>query len=75
MTADSFLAFLRNFRRPYASIICSTTLAGSALWGAESGHWMPEGLAWVFAVIILGDTAARMAEKIRGSSGDERAAG
>ena len=69
MTRDQFVSFLRNFRRPYASIACATTLAVSALWSAHTGNWMPAELGWVFAVIIIGDTAARAAEKIKGASG------
>jgi hypothetical protein len=63
-----FIDFLRNFRRPYASIVCSSALAGGVLWGTNTGHFIPEGLGWVLAFIVVGDTAARAAEKMRGST-------
>lgn len=66
MTRAQFIDFIRQFRRPYASIICSTTLAGGAIIGGFTGHFMPEGLAWVFAAIVVGDGIARAAEKIQG---------
>lgn len=68
MTRDDFIKFVRSFRRPYSSILCATTLAASAVIGGFTGQWMPVGLAWVFAAIIIGDGAARMAEKIRGAA-------
>lgn len=68
MTRDAFIKFVRAFRRPYASILCATTLAASAVIGSFTGEWMPGALAWVFAAIIIGDGAARMAEKIRGAA-------
>ena len=63
-----FIDFLRNFRRPYASLVCSTALAGGSLWGVQTGNHLPEGLAWVLAAVSIGDIAARAAEKIRGAS-------
>ena len=67
MTAESFLAFVRRFRRTYASMICASSLAGGALYGVHTGHFMPEGLAAVLAAVSLGDITARAVEKIRGA--------
>jgi len=66
MTQEQVINFLRQFRRPYASIICSSTLASGVLYGIHTGNHMPEGLAWVLAAVSIGDIAARAAEKING---------
>ena len=68
MTRDGFIDFIRSFRRPYASILCATTLASTVVIASFTGNWMPAELAWVFALVIIGDGAARMAEKIRGAA-------
>lgn len=68
MTYGPIINFLRNFRRPYASLVCATALAGGVVWGVHTGNHMPEGLAWVLAAVSIGDIAARAAEKIRGAS-------
>lgn len=69
MTRDEFLKFVRAFRRPYASVLCSTTLCGSAIGAAfGAGPWMPVPLALVFASIIIGDGTARLIEKYTGTS-------
>ena len=68
MTRDQFICFVRNFRRPYASIITASTFAGSLIAGAFTGHFMPVGLGWVCAAIIGVDVAARMMEKIQGAA-------
>jgi hypothetical protein len=70
MTADSFLAFVRRFRRPYASMICATALAGCLVAGAFTGNWLPAGLAAAVIPVILGDMAARAVEKIQGAADD-----
>jgi hypothetical protein len=62
-----FIDFLRNFRRPYSSIICSSALAGSVIYGVHTGNHIPEGLGWVLAAVSIGDGVARAAEKIRGA--------
>ncbi len=57
----------RNLRRPYASFVCASALAGGVVYGVHTGNHIPEGLGWVLAAVIVGDVAARAAEKIRGS--------
>lgn len=64
MTTEGFLSFVRQFRRPYASMTCATALASGTLYGVHTGHFIPEGLAFVLALVSLGDIGARMAEKI-----------
>jgi hypothetical protein len=59
--------FLRQFRRPYASIVCASALAGGVVYGVHTGNHIPEGLGWVLAAVSIGDIAARAAEKIRGA--------
>ena len=63
---STLVDFLRQFRRPYASLICSSSLAGGVVYGVHTGNHMPEGLAWVLAAVAIGDIAARAAEKING---------
>lgn len=65
---ETFLNFTRQFRRPYASMVCATALAGGSLYGVHTGHFIPEGLALVLAGVSLGDIAARAAEKIHGAA-------
>lgn len=63
MTRENFIAFVRGFRRPYASIVCATALAGAAVVGALTGNWMPASLAAVFASVVIGDGVARTVDK------------
>ena len=72
MSEQRLIEFLRQFRRPYASLICSSALAGCVIYGVHTGNHIPEGLGWVLAFVIMGDTAARAAEKMRGTSNGER---
>lgn len=67
MTQERLLQFLRAARRPYASIICSTSLAGVTVAGAFTGNWIPAALAGTLILVILGDTAARSLDKQNGS--------
>ena len=53
MTQEEFISFVRAFRRPYASIICATTLAGSVVIGSFTGHFIPAALGWVLAPVIV----------------------
>jgi hypothetical protein len=69
MTRDQFISFVRAFRRPYASIVCSSTLAGSVVIGGFTGHFIPAALGWVLAAVIGLDVSARMLEKIQNASG------
>lgn len=64
--SEAFLSFVRQFRRPYASMICATSLAAGTLYGVHTGHFIPTGLAGVLALVSIGDITARMAEKIMG---------
>ncbi|MED5549881.1 MAG: hypothetical protein VX529_11040 [Pseudomonadota bacterium] len=68
MTRDQFICFMRNFRRPYASIMCATALAGSVWVGGFTGHFLPAALGWVLAAVIGLDVSARMVEKIQGAA-------
>lgn len=68
MTQAQFISFVRAFRRPYASIICATTLAGSVVIGGFTGHFIPAALGWVLAAVIGLDVSARALEKIRGAA-------
>ncbi len=68
MTRDEFIHFLRNFRRPYASVVCATALAGGTAYGVHSGHFIPEGLAWALVFVIVADGSQRMWEKIKGQA-------
>jgi len=66
MTQEQFLNFTRHFRRPYASILCSTALAGGTAYGVQTGNFIPEGLAWALVAVIVADGTHRAIEKIRG---------
>lgn len=68
MDSTQFISFVRGFRRPYASIICATALAGSVPIGGFTGHFIPAALGWVLAAVIGIDVSARALEKIQGAA-------
>lgn len=68
MTREAFISFVRNFRRPYASIVCATALAGGTIYGVQSGNFIPEGLAWALVFVIVADGSQRMWEKVKGQA-------
>lgn len=68
MTREQLVSFLRNFRRPYASIVCATALSGGTIYGVQSGNFIPEGLAWALVFVIVADGSQRMWEKVKGAS-------
>jgi len=63
MNHEKLINFLRGFRRPYASILCATTLCVSVIIAGFTGEWMPVALAGVLAAVIGIDTVARSHEK------------
>jgi len=70
MNNEKLINFLRGFRRPYASILCATTLCVSVVIAGFTGEWMPVALAGVLAAVIGIDTVARSREKTHEKSDD-----
>lgn len=70
MNNEKLITFLRQFRRPYASILCATTLCGSVIIAAFTANWIPAALAVVLAGVIGIDTVARTHEKTHKTDDD-----